>query len=657
MIETMYQLNILDSGRAFLAALLIGIAFGFFLERAGFGSSRKLTGVFYFKDMAVIKVMFTAVMTAAIGLSFLLSFDLISLDSIYLMPTVYGAYIVGGLIFGIGFVMGGWCPGTAAAGLAGGKVDALIFLIGAVIGSALFNEIFAIVKPLYQAGNQGVLMVYDSLRMSRNGFLLLLSIAAIAMFWGCEWIEKKNQKAKASKSFAALKVMTILLLVLPIGLIIAGQSTPTTAAEKSNISAAEEHLLESIDQASDHIEPEELAERLSNGDTSIILIDVRPVNEFTAFHIKGAVNVALADLADYLQPYKNTGTIVLYSNGMTHPAQARDSIYRNGFTNTYILTDGLNGFIERCLKPVSLRNEPLSENMVLKINNWRSYFLSFETVIHQTVSLQNPLVDVQWMEEHLGKPDVKIIDLRSQPEYNTSHIPGSMALSVENLRTDIKGLGSMLQPAGILIHHMSLMGIVPNDTVVLIYGDKLHDATLVSMALERLGHKNYAILNGGFAIWKASAKPLKTNLPEISVSNYPLPDSPDAFTADSQTVLEYVQNKKATIIDVRPSDYYSGAKSDEARAGHIPGAINHPYTEDIFKSNDIQQFKPVEQMRIAYAQIIPSKESKIIVHCRTGHQASQTFFVLVRLLGYKDVLWYDAGWSEWSAKQELPIEK
>ena len=661
MIETMYHLNILDTGRAFLGALLIGIAFGFFLERAGFGSSRKLTGVFYFRDMAVIKVMFTAVMTASLGLSFLLSFGLISLDSIYLMPTVYGAHIVGGLIFGIGFVMGGWCPGTAAAGIAGGKLDALIFVIGAVIGSAFFNEIFAIVKPLYQAGNQGVLMVYDSLRMSRNGFILLLSVVAIGMFWGCEWIEKKNQNVRERKNFAFLKVLTVLLLVLPLGLIIAGQSIPTSdPALTSEISATEKKLLESINQAADHIEPEELADRLTAGQVDLILVDIRPANEFAAFHIKGAVNVLLADLANYLEPYKNTGTIVLYSNGMTHPAQARDSLYRSGFTNAYILTDGLNGFIERCLKPISLRNEPLSEDMTLKVNNWRSYFLSSQTALEipasKAESLPEPLIDVQWLDENLAKPNIKIVDLRSQPEYNTSHIHSSLALSVENLRTDIRGIGSMLQLADMLVHHLSLMGIRPSDTVVFVYGDKPHDATLAGMALERLGHRNYAILDGGFAIWKASGKPMDTVLPQVNISNYPLTDSLDAFTVDSQNVLKYVQNKKAVIIDVRPSNYYSGAKSDEARAGHIPRAINRPYTADIVKTNDIQQFKPVDQLQTAYAQIIPAKESKVIIHCRTGHQASQTFFVLVRMLGYKDVLWYDAGWSEWAAKQELPIE-
>ena len=658
MIKTMYYLNTLDTGTALLAAMLIGIAFGFFLERAGFSSSKKLSGVFYFKDMAVIKVMFTAVITAAIGLSCFISFGLISIDSIYLMPTVYGAYIVGGLIFGVGFVMGGWCPGTAAAGTACGKFDAMVFLLGTIIGSAIFNESFALIKPLYHSGQSGVVMVYDSLKMSRNGFVLLLTVIAIIMFWLCEWLEKKRQPAVASNNPAVLKVVSILLLALAVGLNFTGSKT--SAAQISNTSSSESQLLESIDKAQDHIEPEELAQRILQGQ-DIIVVDVRPADEYNKFHIRGAMNVQLEALHQELEAFKNKSMIVLYSNGMTHPAQARDSLYRSGYANVYLLTDGLNGFIDRCLKPISLRNEPLSQDMISKVNNWRSYFLAFETASKSPDLLieknQEPLVDVNWLEENLGKQTIKIIDLRNQPEYNTSHIPGSMALSAENLRTDINGVGSMLQPADMLASHISLMGIAPDDMVIFIYGDRVHDATLASIALERLGHKNYAILNGGFAIWKISNKPLTTDLTTVIASKDQAANSTDEFTADSQTVLKYVQNKKAVIIDVRPADYYNGTKSDEARAGHIPGAINRPFSEDIVKTNDIQQFKPIDQLEIAYAKIIPTKETKVIVHCRTGHQASQTFFVLVRLLGYKNVLWYDAGWSEWAAKQELPIEK
>jgi thiosulfate/3-mercaptopyruvate sulfurtransferase len=107
---------------------------------------------------------------------------------------------------------------------------------------------------------------------------------------------------------------------------------------------------------------------------------------------------------------------------------------------------------------------------------------------------------------------------------------------------------------------------------------------------------------------------------------------------------------------VRPADFFSGKKSDEARAGHIPGALNRPYTSDITTNNAITRYKPTAELAEAYAKLIPAKDALVVVTCRTGHQASQTYFVLRHLLGYQRVHWYNAGWSEWSARPELPIE-
>jgi 3-mercaptopyruvate sulfurtransferase SseA/uncharacterized membrane protein YedE/YeeE len=662
MINTMYQLDTLDSAKAFLASLLIGIAFGFFLERAGFGSSRKLTGVFYFKDMAVIKVMFTAVITAALGLTCCVVLGVVSIEGIYLMPTVYGAYIVGGLIFGVGFVMGGWCPGTAAAGVASGKMDALIFLLGAVIGSALFNEMFGLIKPLYESGQRGVVFIYDTLGMSKAMFNVLLSVAAVLMFWGCEWLERRKTGQSLGEDTPVLKTLSVSALAIAIVLVAVGSGLPSSQqpAATAGVIPSESQLLEAVEMAQDHIEPEELADRMLRQEPGLVVVDIRPVVEYLDYHLPNALNIQMKDLHQALLPYKNIGTIVLYSNGMTHPVQARDSLYRSGYTNAYILTDGLNGLIERCLTPVSLRDEILPAETANKIRAWRAFFLGSAIPQARADTPDEPLpvsslVDAEWLEKQLDRSDVKIIDLRPQPEYNTSHVQNSLALNAENLRTNIDGVGSMLQPGGMLARHFSAMGIRPADTVVIFYGDKTHDATLVGIALERLEHASYKILNGGFAAWKSAGKAVVSDLPDITTSTYPTIEG-DKFSVDYRTVLEYVKSKKAIILDVRPLDYHKGVKSDEARAGHIPGAINRPYTEDLVKVNEIPQFKPIEGLAKAYAQIIPTKDSTVIVHCRTGHQASQTFFVLKRLLGYKNILWYDAGWTQWAARKELPID-
>lgn len=364
MIETFYGAGALDSTRAFVFAAAIGVLFGFFLEQAGFASSRKLAGIFYFRDMTVLKVMFTALITAMLGLSFLAAFGRVRLDGLFLLPTVYGAQIAGGLVFGVGFVLGGWCPGTAAAGLAAGRIDALLFLAGAVAGSILFNEMFPMVRPLAHLGDRGVRFIYDSLGVPKSIFVFAFTIVAVICFWLAEFTERRVAGRGKYLFSPFLTVFSLCLILLAWGYSLAAPPVP----------GAEGALLTEIAAGKDHIEPEELAERLMAGGKDLVLVDIRPAVEYRAFHICGAVSVEMPRLAAYLAPRRNRGAIVLYSNGMTHPAQARDSLARAGYRNVYILTDGLDGFIARCLKPVSLRDEPLTPEQAARVAAWRRHF-------------------------------------------------------------------------------------------------------------------------------------------------------------------------------------------------------------------------------------------------------------------------------------------
>ncbi|RUO71400.1 DUF6691 family protein [Pseudidiomarina salinarum] len=138
-----------DSGIA--AGLLAGFLFGFVLENAGFGSPRKLTGQFRLEDWSVFKVMFTAVIVAAALLWLSKQLGLMGAESYHIPTPFYAAMAVGGVLVGAGFAIGGYCPGTSVAGLAGGRLDALVFMIGMVAGTALFAAWFGPLEDFYLA--------------------------------------------------------------------------------------------------------------------------------------------------------------------------------------------------------------------------------------------------------------------------------------------------------------------------------------------------------------------------------------------------------------------------------------------------------------------------------------------------------------------------
>lgn len=174
-----------------LFAFIIGIGFGFVLEGSGFSSSRKLAGMFYGYDTTVLKVFFTAAITAMIGLLFFSLFGWIDLSLVYINPTFMTSAIVGGAIMGAGFIMGGFCPGTSVCAAAIGKIDAIAFIGGLFIGILFFTEGYPLWETLYKADAMGAPTMNDIVGVSRGVFALLLIIAALAMFWVGEWAEKK----------------------------------------------------------------------------------------------------------------------------------------------------------------------------------------------------------------------------------------------------------------------------------------------------------------------------------------------------------------------------------------------------------------------------------------------------------------------------------
>ncbi len=178
----------------FVISFIIGIAFGFILEQAGFSSSRKLAGVFYGYDFVVVRVFFTAAITTMLGLIFLNYFGYLNFDDIFINSTYLWATAVGGAIMGLGFIIGGFCPGTSVCALAIGKIDAMIFVGGIFIGAFIFGEAYPIFKDIYMEGNLGRILIYDTLGISQGTFAFSMILIALIMFWGSYFIQKKISK-------------------------------------------------------------------------------------------------------------------------------------------------------------------------------------------------------------------------------------------------------------------------------------------------------------------------------------------------------------------------------------------------------------------------------------------------------------------------------
>lgn len=286
--------EIISSEFNYVIALFIGMGFGFALEQAGFGSTRKLVGLFYGYDFTVLKVFFTAGVTAMIGITLLNHLGMLNVDIIYIHPTFVKAAIIGGLIMGGGFILGGFCPGTSMVAAVSGKLDGVAFVGGAFLGVFIFAESWPLVKDLFYADNMGDLLAFEVLNMSREMFALMMLVVAVLVFIAVSRIENNiNHKSNAWQrkwiwryGMGIAVAMFIVLFTL---------LTPT------RLERMDERIDKQIQQQSHipfpfMIDMDKLAFELTNNYYKYNVIDVRSAEAYKAFHIPTAINIPLSDL-------------------------------------------------------------------------------------------------------------------------------------------------------------------------------------------------------------------------------------------------------------------------------------------------------------------------------------------------------------------------
>lgn len=204
-----FELGYFGESGARLAALAIGIAFGWSLERAGMGSARKLAGQFYLTDLTVFKVMFSAILTSMLGAFWLARLGVLDLSRVYVPETFLLPQLVGGIVFGAGFVVAGLCPGTSCVAAATGRLDGAMTVLGMWCGVLLTGLAFPLLAEFYARTPRGQLTLPEVLHLPYGVVVLFVTIVALLGFRGAEWLESRHSGAEPSSHARPVAVSAV----------------------------------------------------------------------------------------------------------------------------------------------------------------------------------------------------------------------------------------------------------------------------------------------------------------------------------------------------------------------------------------------------------------------------------------------------------------
>lgn len=271
-------------------------------------------------------------------------------------------------------------------------------------------------------------------------------------------------------------------------------------------------------------------------------------------------------------------------------------------------------------------------------------------------------VSPAWVTVNAKDSNLRILDVRNSPlEYIAGHIPNAVNIADIAFRGPNGFLPVQYWETQKLASIFSRSGVNSNSRV-LVYSDArdVLGATMVAYVLERSGVKDIAVLDGGYAGYKASGQPVVKEYPKYKFTSFAVQDNPSIRVTLDQ-VGKAIGKPGVVFVDPRPADLFRGEKDLWVRNGHIPGAKNIPwptFTEADNSQEDLKnphKLKSLEAIRkiLADKNIKPSDD--VIVTCSTGREATLQYVVLKHLLGYPKVRLYEGAWTEYSTSN-LPVE-
>lgn len=263
------------------------------------------------------------------------------------------------------------------------------------------------------------------------------------------------------------------------------------------------------------------------------------------------------------------------------------------------------------------------------------------------------LVDAEWVAAHGGDGGVRLLDVRSLGEYQQGHIPGAVHFDVAQVRIERDGVRGMLPTPEALDAIFGRHGIGRKTTVVLYDAKGGLWASRVFFALEYMGHPDARLLNGGWLAWVGERRPVSRAAPRVTSVVYRGRPDP-AKVADAAWIVAHLDDPAVKPLDTRSPGEYAGKDVRSARGGHIPGAVNVNWIENV--SGPSMAFKSAEELRALYTKAGVTPDKEVVPYCQTHMRGSHSYFAL-RLLGYGKLRGYDGSWQEWGNRDDLPVER